>query len=171
MRSFSTQAKYGIGLFAGLVLCVFTALGQSVPEILYYQFNGSGTTIPNLASNPPSGTTNATIVGSLSQGGTGGLNGTGALIGAGTSGTSDYVNTGWNTTLGNNPWTIVFWTNNIPNNTTLHYQFNDAGATSFRLFNNGVAGANNWMLRGPVTDVPCTGCALPGNNPAMSAFV
>ena len=149
MRKFATHSMQGFSLILGLFLCSAVALGQGVPEILYYQFNGSGNTIPNLASSPPSGTNNATIVGSLTQGGTGGLNGTGALIGAGTSGSSDYVNTGWNTDLGTSAWTIAFWTNNIPNNTTLHYQFNDAGAGSFRLFNNGVAGANNWMLRGP----------------------
>ena len=153
-----------------LLLVAITGLrGQSAPEILYCKFDGSGTTIPNEATNPPTGTATATVVGGLSQGSTG-LCG-GALIGVGGSSSSNYVNTGWNTNLGNSPWTISFWTNNIPSSTTLFYQFGDASANSFRCFNNGVAGAGNWMLRGPVTDVLCTGCAPVGNVPSMTTFV
>jgi len=155
-----------------VVLFITTIVfGQTVPEILYYKFDGTGTSVPNLASSPPAGTATATIVGGLTQSGTNnGLCG-GALVGVGGSSSTNYVNTGWNTALGTGAWTIMFWTNNIPNNTTLHYQFGDASASSFRCFNNGVAGAGNWMLRGPVTDVLCTGCAPVGAVPSVTAFV
>lgn len=161
-------------LIAGL-FCFFYAQevysqGGTVPEILYYKFDGVGITIPNESSNPPAGTLTATIVGGQTLGGVG-LCG-GALIGNGGAAASNNVATGWNTALGTGAWTIAFWTDNIPNNTTLYYQFGDAGASSFRCFNNGVAGANNWMLRGPVTDVPCIGCAPMGpGTPSMSVFV
>ncbi|MEZ4687650.1 MAG: hypothetical protein R3B47_16775 [Bacteroidia bacterium] len=85
MRRLFTHATHGFGLALGLILCTALAFGQGVPELLYYQFNGSGTTVPNRASNPPSGSGNGTIVGNLSQGGTGGLNGTGSLIGTGST--------------------------------------------------------------------------------------
>ncbi|MEM7039238.1 MAG: hypothetical protein AAF570_19840, partial [Bacteroidota bacterium] len=153
-----------------LLLCAATlTFGQAVPEILYYKFDGAGTTVPNDASNPPAGSATATIVGSLSQGSTG-LCG-GALIGTGSPSSSSYVSSGWNTSLGNNPWTIMFWTNNIPVSTTLFYQFGDGSASNFRCFTNGVAGQGNWWLRGPVSDVPCNGCAPTGNNPSMTAYV
>src|SRR5690606_14929464 len=34
-----------------------------------------------------------------------------------------------------------------------------AGASSFRCFTNGVAGANNWMVRGPFPDLALNGAA------------
>ena len=139
-----------------------------IPDILYYRFNESGTTITNEASNPPAGTATATIVGGLSQGGTG-LEG-GALIGVGGNSGIDYVSTGWNTDLGTGSWTLAFWTDSVPSSTTLFYQFGDGNAGNFRCFTNGVAGPGNWWLRGPVTDVPCTGCA-PINTPSFVAFV
>lgn len=154
------------------LLCIASTaalFAQNVPEILYYKFDGAGTSVPNMASNPPAGTATGTIIGAHTQGGVG-LCG-GALIGPGLSSTSNYLSTGWNTALGTSAWTIMFWTNDIPNNTTLHYQFGDGSAGSFRCFNNGVAGPGNWMLRGPVTDVTCTGCAPVGNVPSMTAFV
>ncbi len=159
-------------LFAAFTFVLISAdmMAQqgTVPEILYYKFDQTGSSVTNSASNPPVGAATGTIVGGQTQGSTG-LCG-GALIGTGGSGTVDYVSTGWNTTLGNSAWTIAFWINNLPNNTTLHYQFGDPGAASFRCFNNGVAGAGNFMLRGPVTDVTCTGCA-PSGVPSMSTFV
>lgn len=157
-------------LLQGLILLLFgttAAFGQGVPEILYYQFDGTGTAVPNMASNPPAGTATGNILG-LSQG-SNGLCG-GALIGNGGSSSSNYVSTGWNTSLGNNPWTIMFWTSNVPNSTTLFYQFGDASAGGFRCFNNGVAGPGNWLLRGPINDIICTGCA-PVGLPSMTTFV
>ena len=157
-----------ITLFFALVLTSAVVYGQTVPEILYYKFDGTGSSVPNEASSPPTGTATGTILG-LSQGNTG-LCG-GALIGVGGSSSSNYLNTGWAPNLGNSPWTLMFWHNNIPSSTTLFYQMGDNNAGGWRVFNNGVAGPGNWWLRGPVTDVPCPGCAPVGNNPSMTTFV
>jgi len=151
-------------LFSGTAI----SQGGTVPEILYYKFNQTGTTIINEASSPPAGTNTATIVGGQTQGGSG-LCQTG-LVGTGGSSSIDYVNTGWNTDLGTGSWTIAFWVDSLPNDAILYYQFGDGGAGSFRCFNNGIAGAGNFMLRGPITDVPCTGCA-PVGAPSMVTFV
>lgn len=145
------------------------AQGGTVPEILYYKFDQSGTTVTNEASAPPAGTATGTINGAQSQGGTG-LCG-GALIGTGGSSATDFVATGWDTDLGSGPWTIAFWIDDMPNTTTLYYQFGDPNAASFRCFNNGVAGPTNFWLRGGgLTDVPCNGCA-PIGVPSMIAYV
>jgi hypothetical protein len=149
------------------LLAVQFAIGQGTPEILYYKFNGTGTTVPNLASSPPSGASTASIVGSQTQGGTGTC-GTNALVGTGSSSTSDYVNTGWTTSL-TGSWTISFYTNNIPSTTSTYYIFGDLSAGSFRCFTGGVAGAGNWILRGPLTDVTLTGGA--STSAAVSTFV
>src|SRR5687768_12100633 len=89
-----------------------TAFAQLLtPEVLYYDFNGSGTTVPNLASAPPVGTTTATIMGGISQGGSSICEGT--LIGSGVSSSTDYLNTGWAPNLGTGSWTISMRTENI----------------------------------------------------------
>ena len=144
-----------LALFTFLFLAETVSAQGTVPEILYYKFNQTGTAVTNEASAPPAGTLSGTINGGQTQGGSG-LCG-GALIGTGGSSTNDYMSTGWNTNLGTSAWTIAFWTDNIPNTTTLYYHFGDAGATSLRCFNNGVAGADNFILRGPVADVLCIG--------------
>lgn len=138
------------------------AQADSVPEILHYKFSGTGTNVPNLASAPPSGTTTATINGGLTQTGTdlnfggGGF----SLVGSGVSSTTDYLNTGWAPNLGTGSWTISFISSNITSSSTLFYIFGDPGTASFRCFTNGVAGANNWILRGGgLTDVLLTGGA------------
>ncbi|NVK66253.1 MAG: PKD domain-containing protein [Flavobacteriales bacterium] len=150
-------------LFSGITLSQGTE-----PEILYYKFNQAGTTVNNDALTPPAGTNTATLMGGMTQGGNG-LCQTG-LIGTGGISSSDYVSTGWDTNLGTGSWTIAFWTDNIPSSSTLFYQFGDPSAGSFRCFTNGVAGSGNFMLRGPVTDVTCTGCA-PIGAPSMTVFV
>lgn len=122
-----------------------------IPEILYYKFDGSGTSIPNLVATPPVGSENAIINGVLTQN-TAGICGTGSLVGSGNSSSSDYVNTNWNTNL-NSDWTISFKTSNIPASTNLNYVFGDINAGQFRCFTGGVAGPNNWILRGPFSDV------------------
>jgi hypothetical protein len=143
------------------------AIGQGTPEILYYKFNGTGTAVPNLASSPPTGTSTASVVGSQTQGGTGAC-GTNALVGTGSSSTNDYVNTGWTTSL-TGSWTISFYTNNVPSSTATNYIFGDISAGSFRCFTGGVAGAGNWILRGPLADVTLTGGA--STSAAVSTFV
>lgn len=129
------------------------------PEVLYYDFNGSGTSVPNLASAPPIGTTTATIMGGVTQGGSGICNGT--LIGSGISSTTDYLNTGWAPNLGAGSWTIAWRSEGISTNSTLYYIFGDAGTNSFRCFTNGVAGSTNWIIRGGgLTDTYINGGAL-----------
>ena len=83
------------------------------PELLYYRFDGSGTSIPNEASSPPTGTETATIIGDQTQGSEGQC--LGALIGTGSSSASNYVKTGWIPNLGGSSWKISLWINKIPN--------------------------------------------------------
>jgi hypothetical protein len=136
------------------------------PDILYYRFNGTGTSVLNEATSPPSGTATATLIGADTQGGAGKCGG--ALIGTGAAGTTDYVSTGWATSL-TGSWTISFWSSNIPSSATLAYIWSDPTAGSFRCFTGGVAGAGNWIMRGTLTDVLVTGAATVG--PSMTTFV
>lgn len=137
---------FGLGAFA------------QTPELLYYNFEGSGTSVPNLATMPPTGTATATLVGAMSQGSPGICNG--ALLGTGGLSTADYLNTGWAPALGNGAWTVSFRTSNISSSSTLFYIFGDPGTSSWRVFTNGVAGPNNWIMRGPITDVLISGGAV-----------
>ena len=136
-----------------------SSVSYSVPELIYYQFNGTESTVPNLASSPV-GSNPAPFLGALTQGGTGQF-GRG-LIGSGNTSNTDYVNTGWATSLSGS-WTISLYVNNIPATSTLYYFFGDSTAGSFRCFTNGVAGANNLLLRGAgLTDVLAAGGAQVG---------
>ncbi len=67
--------------------------GSTPPEWLYYKFDGSGTTVPNLASNPPAGTANATINGTHAQVTAGNCGG--RLRGSGSNNVTSQLNTGW----------------------------------------------------------------------------
>jgi hypothetical protein len=157
-----------ICFFASILMSVSYLLqAQAVPEILWYTFDETGTTVTNQASNPPAGTATATILGGITQGGNG-LCET-AVVGSGASSTTDYVNTGWVTDLGTGSWTISFWTSNIAPSATLFYIWGDATAASLRCFTNGTAGADNLLLRGPVTDVLVPGSAIVA--PTMTTFV
>ncbi|HLP20696.1 MAG TPA: LamG domain-containing protein, partial [Chitinophagales bacterium] len=164
MKKIFTQAV----VFAALLCCYATTFAQApTPELLFYRFEETGTTVTNLATNPPTGTSTATIMGSLTQG-DGGQCG-GALIGTGNSSSTDYLNTGWATNLTGTDWTISMYTKDITASSTLFYIFGDAGAGSFRCFTNGVAGANNWILRGTMSDVLVTGGATVA--PHVTTFV
>lgn len=158
-------------LFTAIVMaCTGSLSAQQLltPEVLYYKFDGTGTSVPNLASAPPPGTATATIMGSLTQGGNSICQGT--IIGSGNASSTDYVNTGWAPNLGASSWTISFRTENITPSSTLFYIFGDAGTASFRCFTNGVAGPNNWILRGAgLTDIYINGGATVA--PHMSTFV
>lgn len=107
-----------------------TLFAQLTPEVLYYDFNGSGTTVPNLASAPPPGTATANIMGGVTQGGSSICNGT--LIGTGVSSTTDYLNTGWAPNLGTGAWTISIRSENITASATLFYIFGDINTASMR---------------------------------------
>jgi hypothetical protein len=146
----------GLGLF-----------GQSIPELFYYKFDGTGTSVPNLASTPPTGTATATLMGGLTQGTSEICDG--VAIGSNNSSTTDYVNTGWATNLTGTSWTISFRTKNFGSTAALYYIFGDLNAGGFRCFTNGVAGANNWMMRGPVADIIAPGGAVAA--PTMTTFV
>lgn len=156
-----------------LACCLLSTavFAQLTPELLYYKFDGSGTNVPNYASAPPVGTTNATLMGGLTQGIGASEICNGSVIGSGVSSTTDYVNTGWATNLTNaSSWSISFRTSNVTGTTTLYYIFGDATANSFRCFTNGVAGPNNWILRGTgLTDVTISGGATVA--PHMCTYV
>ncbi len=138
-----------------------------LPERLYYKFEGTSTIIPNHASSPPTGAATGTLVGALTQDSIGVCGpSTKSLVGKGIA--SAYVNTNWKTQL-NGDWTISFWTKNIAPSSTLFYIFGDINLTSFRCFTNGVAGANNWILRGPMSDVLASGGAVMA--PKVTTFV
>lgn len=157
-------------LFTAIVMACTGSLSAQLltPEVLYYKFDGTGTSVPNLASSPPPGTTTATIMGGLTQGGNSICQGT--IIGSGNASSTDYVNTGWAPNLGASSWTISFRTENITPSSTLFYIFGDANTASFRCFTNGVAGPNNWILRGAgLTDIYINGGATVA--PHMSTFV
>ena len=131
------------------------------PELLFYEFNESGSSVTNQALTPPTNTATATFMGAVAQGGT--SNGVcgGALLGSGLSSSTDYLNTGWATALPAGGWTISFFTKGIGASSTLYYIFGDVNAGGFRCFTNGVAGANNWILRGTgITDVSVPGAAI-----------
>lgn len=144
-----------------------TVKAQGIPEILYYKFNTSSKSVPNYASNPPSGTSSATVYGALAIGSSGTCNSS-ALIGSGNTSNTDYIDTKWKTTT-TGSWTITFWTSNLDSTTTLYYLFSDINASAFRCFSGGVAGSKNLLLRGPFNDVLLTGGAAKG--PTVTAFV
>ncbi len=137
-------------------LSIGTVSAQEVPDILYYRFDKSSNKVINYATNKPTGTDTATLMGTLTIGDTG-LCGK-ALVGSGISASTDYLNTNWTTKL-TGSWTIAFWCKKFSSSSTLFYIFGDPSANSFRCFTNGVAGANNWILRGPITDVSVNGGA------------
>ncbi len=161
MKRISTQILFFLLLFVTGI-----SFAQSVPELLYYKFDGTGTIIPNLASNATAATDTAIIVGTITQGSDGQCGG--ALIGNNMTSTDHYVNTGWATNL-DTSWTLSFWTSNIPSTTSTQYILGDVNAGSFRVFTGGVAGAGNWILRGGFTDVLATGGA--SANPTLTTFV
>lgn len=150
---------FGLGAVAFAATVSAPALAQAFPELLYYQFNETtGTTTANLAQ-PGVGTTPAPVNG-YTMGGTGQFGG--GLRGAVGTGATHFVDTGWVTALGTGSWTLSFWFDNRATNPggALQYLCCDLTAGSFRIFSNGVAGAENLILRGTgITDVTITGGA------------
>jgi hypothetical protein len=146
----------------------FNSIAQApVPDLIHYKFNGTGSLVTNYASAPPVGTATGTLLGAITQ--TGGINCLGAGVGSGISASTDYLNSGWTTSL-TASWSISFWCQNISTNATLYYIFGDNTANSFRCFTNGVAGSTNWILRGGgMTDIYANGAALA--TPKMVTFV
>lgn len=164
MRKFLPAfALFFIFMLGDLLNCY----GQGIPEILYYKFNGSGKSLRNQASSPPSGTSTATINGILAIGGSAAC-GTKALVGSGGLSSKDYVETNWKTATSGS-WSISFWTNGLDSSTSLFYLFSDINAGAFRCFTGGAAGAGNILLRGPLTEVLVTGGA--SKRPMVTTFV
>ncbi len=157
-----------IFIFSALIFAT-TAFAQNyeVPEFLYYKFNETGMTSTQNLANPGVGDPSAALNGTISMGGVGQFDA--GLIAAGGLSSTNYVNTGWATSLSGD-WTISFWVSGMPTGlTTLYYVFGDNTASSFRCFFNGVAGTNNVALRGTgMTDVIVPGVA-PG--PSVVHFV
>jgi hypothetical protein len=136
-------------------------IAYDVPELMYYTFDGSGTSVPNLASAPVGGPwgTSAEIQGTMTQGGLGQFNG--GLIGTGEPSYLDRLNTGWATKLSGD-WTISLYLDNIPLPATLAYLFGDYDAGFLALMNgNGIGGANYITLKAPgMVDVVATNPVL-----------
>ncbi|MCH2223673.1 MAG: T9SS type A sorting domain-containing protein [Crocinitomicaceae bacterium] len=160
---------YGRDLSQAEIMALFNL--SSTPDILYYKFDETGTSVTNYASYPPSGTSTATIVGGITQGGTGQING--ALTGTGDPSLTDYLNTNWTTDLGTASWTISFWSSGMTANTgsnDANYVFGDNTASTFRCFTNGDAGSDNWLLRGNgLNEVSLPGGATA--TPTLNTFV
>jgi hypothetical protein len=168
-KNYLKKSQKLLTLFTVFNLISFVINAQvPIPEILHYKFDGVGSSITNYASSPPVGTAMGTIVGAQTQ--TGSVNCINALVGTGGSSTTDYVNTGWATNLSGTSWSISFWTSNITPSATLFYIFGDVNTSSLRCFTNGVAGANNWILRGGgLTDILLVGAAT--TTPNLVTFV
>jgi Secretion system C-terminal sorting domain/Concanavalin A-like lectin/glucanases superfamily len=166
----NTNMKTKIYLFVFSFVVFYSTLelhaqSYNVPEILYYKFNNGSTTTPNYAI-PGQGTNPATLVNMMM--GPGGEFDS-ALIGNGGTGTTTYMNSGWNMNLGTSSWTISLWLNDFPGATGTSYLFGNDITTSFRCFTNGAAGPGNITLRGNgITNVDVTG-VLPG--PSVVHFV
>jgi hypothetical protein len=151
----------GDGAIVNFGIDVQPAVLYDVPELIYYKFEGnnpSPLSTPNYASAPV-GTNPAPILGHTI--GTGGMSDS-CLVGTGGSGSTSYLNTGWNCSLGSSNWTIGFWVKDLIDlNPT--YLWGDPGSTSFRCFYGGAALANNILLRGPMTDIYIS-CPMPGQH-------
>ncbi|MAG56354.1 MAG: hypothetical protein CMJ83_08700 [Planctomycetes bacterium] len=147
------------------------APGGNVPEGLYYRFNVAdfiGGTTPNEA-NPGLGTPTATVNGqTINNSGRIG----GGLVGSGSPGNVDFVDTGWSADIGTSDWTLSFWLD-LSGTAAVNpfgYLCGDAGAGLWRVFTNGAAGLGNTILRGPLTQAIITGGA-PDSGNAHCAWV
>lgn len=131
---------------ACLIYCLFTSLtsfGQFTPELFHYKFNNQGTSVPNLASAPPSGTKIATVKGNMSLDSTGTCGGGKALIGGTIASGSNYLDTKWSIDLPYS-WTISVWVKGLTDTTTNRHIF---GANTFIRCSYGtIAGKNNLIL-------------------------
>ena len=161
MKKFFTLIRLLIVTFFFTIICQVVQ-SQNVPELLYYKFDASGTSVTNYASFPV-GNNPASITGTGLSIGSTGLFGT-ALVGTGVASTGGVISTGWSTSF-TTSFTIAFWTSNITTSSTLWYIWGDPGASTFRCFTNGVAGANNWMVRGGgLPDLLISGAATSSPN-------
>ncbi len=140
--------------------------GGNFPEVIYYQFNETGATqTPNLAV-PGSGAAFGTLVGDVTMGGTGQFGA--ALVGSGSNGTLNHVNTGWIPDLGTSDWTISMYLNNMPAGTALNYLFGENTTNSWRCFYSGAAGEYGVLFR--TAQLGGTDVTVPGVGPGPSVL-
>ena len=118
--------------------------GGTFPEVLYYSFNEAGSDSTKNDAVPGSGFDWAQVMGALTLGDAGQCGS--AIVGAGGSSGTDYINTGWATDIGTSDWTISVWLNNLT--ADFNYLFGDNTAGSWRSFMNGAAGDSGVILRG-----------------------
>jgi hypothetical protein len=131
-------------LAALVLVSASLAIGQAVPEAIYYKFNeGAGTTVANLAA-PGVGNAAGNIIGSLNWG-TGVFGG--GLVGTGLPGGANYVDTGYAMNLNGISWTIEFWWTTPASGSTQYLCGSNSSTSSFRIFSSSTPG-NNFVLSG-----------------------
>lgn len=138
------------------------AIGQRFPspDLIHYKFD-SGDATNSATGAVGSGTSGANV---------GWANTTPLVAGNGAPyaasiapGATCQISTNWIPNLGAGDWSIGAFIKIQPSGATLQYPFGAVTAGSFRCFTNGVAGANNWLLRGAgLPDVSAPGSAVPG---------
>lgn len=124
-----------------------TAVAQAVPELIYFKFNQTGTSVANDAQTATKLSTNGTIGGTLTQGGTGQFGG--GLIG-GTSNAASLVDANCLLNISGS-WTLSMWLDGIVASTAIKYLFGTSTAVSsagFRCFTGGAAGSGGFTVRG-----------------------
>lgn len=142
--------KYAYILFLLILLTSHNVCAQAVPDLLYYRFDESGTSIHNWATNPV-GNPNGIINGSQQIANNAGLY-KGALHCIGGNSSSNHVSTGWQTNLSGS-WTIGFWAN-FTQSSTVQYLFGDSTASGgFSCYSGGNAPAGGLMLTGPFSPI------------------
>ena len=144
--------------YSTVASCSLGGLTYAVPELMYYRMknNPSSTLTPNYASAPV-GTNPAPVLNATTPMGPGGQFDS-CLIGSQTPQVANLggINMGWNWNLSGS-WTISFWLGANVTDGNPSYICGDIGATTFRIFYGGIAGANTIGIRGPVADVYMTG--------------
>lgn len=152
-----------------LAIGISSLWAQNTPELLYYRFEGTGSKVINYASNPPAGTDTANIIGNITQTPNSPLC-KGAMQGTSINPAGAQISTGY---MGNlqTSFTISFRSQGITSDAsgTLYYVFGNTTLGSLRCFTNGVAGSNNFILRGPFPDIFVYGNAL--STQTMTSFV
>ncbi len=132
-----------------------------LPELIYYNFDGTGSTVKNLAGAATRVNASGTLVGSVTQGGS--TIYPSGMVGSGGSARTDHMNTGWTTSLSGS-WTISVCLNHIPSTgSQAYYLFGDKTARQFRCIANGTSGPNTVTLRATnIVDVVVAGALVPG---------
>ena len=152
-----------LSILALLLLTVSEIIQAAAPtpELIYYNLDGTGTTVTNNADPVTRVNASGTLKGALAQGGTPTY--PSGLIGTGNSGIIDHLDTGWRTNLSGS-WTISFALRDIPSSSTTPFiLFGDSTASNFRCYANGSGGANTLTMRATgMVDVVVPGGTIAG---------